>query len=63
MSWLHSQVAQNPHDLYVESGIEKWSYLEDAKIIISAAGSEDLSNETDTLADENRRITIEFKRK
>lgn len=42
---------------------KKWSYLEDAKIIISAAGSEDPSNDSDPLADENRRITIEFKRK
>ena len=28
MSWLHNQIAQNPHDLYVESVSQKWSYLE-----------------------------------
>jgi len=60
-SYLRARLVHN----YIDSlnKEKKWSYLEDAKIIISAAGSEDPSNETDPLADENRRITIEFKRK
>ena len=28
MSWLQNQIAQNPHNLYVESGSQKWSCLE-----------------------------------
>ena len=28
MSWLQNQIAQNSHNLYVESGSQKWSYLE-----------------------------------
>ena len=28
MSWLQNQIAQNPHNLYIELGIKKWSYLE-----------------------------------
>ena len=60
-SYLRARLVHNY--IYRLVNEKKWPYLENAKIIISAAGSEDLSNETDTLADENRRITIEFKRK
>ena len=59
-SYLRARVVRN----YLDSLNKeiKWPYLLDVKIIISAAGSQLLSNKTDPLAQENRRIEISFER-
>ena len=60
-SYFRARLVRNLLDTLNQS--HKWPMLENAKLLIGASGAEDLSNIEKPYGEENRRITIEFKRR
>ena len=60
-SYFRARLVRNTLDSLNKS--HKWPILENVKLLIGASGAEDLADIDNPFAEENRRITIEFKRR